>query len=183
MMKKYLLLSVACLSVVSTGIHAGRERNKKVTLDEAIENVNLKLVQKLLKREGIAEETRKKLLLETAEDIVEECEERVSLVKSGWDCARFGWWSTWTGLGVAACAFGTAVALTPKGREDNSDYLETKKLALGGAGIGALWTLLGGYFLSNAWKCPTALRRVEIARKIEDLIRNAPVSSENSDLK
>ncbi|MBA3751431.1 hypothetical protein H0X06_01335 [Candidatus Dependentiae bacterium] len=183
MMKKYLLLSVACLSVVSTGIHAGREGNKKITLDAAIENVDLKLVQKLLKREGMAEKTRKKLLLETAEDIVEECEERVSLVRSGWDCARFGWWSTWTGLGVAACAFGAAVALTPKGIETDFEYQQKKKLALGGAVIGVLWTLPGVYYLVQAWKCPTALRRVETARKIEDSIRNAPVSSEDSDLK
>ncbi len=69
MMKKYLIVSVVCLSVASASVYARPERNKKATLDSAIENVDMRLVEKLLRREGITEETRKKLLSETAEDV------------------------------------------------------------------------------------------------------------------
>ncbi len=181
MMKKYLIVSVVCLLVAPVSVQARPERNKKVTLDEAIENVDVNLVKKLLKRKGIAEEARKKLLLETAEDVVEECEERVSLLKSGWDCARFTWWSTCTSVGALASAFGIGIALTPKGNNENNEkYLQTKKLASAGAVIGTVLTLPCVYFLTRAWKCPAALSRVENARTIENLIKNAPLSTEDT---
>ncbi|MBA3751435.1 hypothetical protein H0X06_01355 [Candidatus Dependentiae bacterium] len=171
MMKKYLLLSFVSLCIVPVCMQAKPEMNRKATFDVAIENVDVKLVEKLLKREGIDDENSKKLLLETAEDVVAQCEERVSLLKSGWDCARFAWWLMWIGCGTRVCV-GVLDSFFNSGRLKGIE----KPVGFFTAGVGVC-TVSGFYYLVQAWKCPTALRRLENARTIEDLIKNAPLST------
>ncbi|MBA3751434.1 hypothetical protein H0X06_01350 [Candidatus Dependentiae bacterium] len=170
MIKKYLLLSFVSLCIVPVGMQAKPNMNRKASLDVAIENVDVKLVEKFLKREGIVDENNKKLLVETAQDVVDQCEERVSLLKSGWDCARFGWWSAWIGCGTVFCISGLRYRVLKF-----NDKEIKKKLGFIIAG-GAVCTATGLYYLSQAWKCPTASSRLESARIIENLIKNAPLS-------
>ncbi len=170
MMKKWPLLSLVSLSLVAVGIQAEPERNRKITLAAAIENVDVKLVEKLLKREGIADHNSRKLLVEKAQNAVDECEENVSLLRSRSDCARFVGWLIWTGCGTAVCIKGLDSLLNSsrvKGIEKQFGFLM--------AGV-AVCSAFGLYSLAKAWKCPTALGRLENACIIEDLVKSAPLS-------
>ncbi|MBA3751432.1 hypothetical protein H0X06_01340 [Candidatus Dependentiae bacterium] len=186
MMKRYLLLSFVCLSAVPTCMQARSEKSKNDALVSAIENVEVKLVEKLLKREGIADNGRKKLLLEAAEDAAERSEENISLLRNGWDCARFAGWTAWSGFGAFTCLTGTVLALAPVKDKNKREipFLEDQtRMGFSVLGVfAALCTVPGIYYLKKAWKCPHASRRLESARMIEDLIKKAPLSTENKDL-
>ncbi|MBA3751433.1 hypothetical protein H0X06_01345 [Candidatus Dependentiae bacterium] len=172
--------------LVSTVMPSRSEKLKKDTLISAVEDTNVKLVEKFLKREGIADENSKKLLLETAEDVVEQREESVSLLRSGWDCARFAGWSTWIGLGSFMCLAGTVFAVVPQEERNGEEIPFSKdierKAAVGVGLLGALCTVPGLYYLIKAWKCPTASTRLESARTIENLIKKASLSTKETDL-
>ncbi len=170
-------------SVISLFTQPRPENHKKDTLISAVEDSNAKRVERLITREGVGDENSRKLLVETAEDITDECEESVSLLRSRLDCARFAGWFTWTGLGALLWLKGTVTAITPGIYKE--PFVEDKKRvrALGLGSIGALCTAYGVYSLKKAWRCPTASRRLENARAIQDLLKKASSSHASDNIK
>ncbi|MBA3751436.1 hypothetical protein H0X06_01360 [Candidatus Dependentiae bacterium] len=178
-----LIKTVRLLTLFSAFTLAGilQAVDEKDTLSFPIENVDLKLTKKELQREEIVDQNRQNLLFKAAKSSVEHCKERISLLKSGRDCARFAWWTSWSGLGTGATLWIVGKALSPLIKSNGRDTSKHIKAAVLFGSIGALCTAPGVFYLAKAWKCPTALRRFEDACAIEALLKKAFFSSERGD--
>ncbi len=154
MMKISVVLTAVSVLLVSASMDARRTNDKLLS---AVEQNNAARVEKLLKGEGISDEKYKKKLLKAACESVEECEKWVSLLKSKWEIAEYV-----SGTGIAALGIIS--------KKSNS--------VIRAAGI-----LAGAYLLLRPYQRHTATRMLDSAEDIEDMIKNAPVSEEPSELK
>ncbi len=164
-MKCSVLISTLFLSLTSTCVEARRDIDRLVS---AIEEIDLVLVKKLLKREGFSDEKQKKELVGIAEDIVEECEKNVSLLRSKQDFALCA-------CGIACAAFGIFSPIL-KYKKNLAKILSKEADRL----LRFCLIATGVYISLKSLSCPAASRVLEDAQDIEDMLRNACVLSKHT---
>lgn len=175
----------ACLLFMACAASIQAETNK---LGLAVEHQDLEKVKKRLAQVKELDDTDKKLLLKDALKIVGEAREKVSLSKSPWDLAKLVGGSVVALAGTSLAVLGAVggyFMLRGSGRFDHyftilsqNDRTRCGMYVLGASAASALLACGGGYVAVKGYSCDTAYGRVTIAKKIADLIKNAPVKPE-----
>ncbi len=164
-MKCSVLISALSLFFTSMYVEARRDTDRLVA---AIEKIDVVLVKKLLKREGIPDEKQKEELVGIAEDIAEECEKNVSLLRSKQDFALCT-------FGVACAAFGIISPIL-KHKNNFAKMLSKEADRL----LRFCLIASGVYITLKSLHCPAASAVLEDAEDIEDMLRNACLNSKNT---
>ncbi|MBA3751437.1 hypothetical protein H0X06_01365 [Candidatus Dependentiae bacterium] len=150
--------TLVCMVVLSVDLQAVHDKDPVIL---ALQDVAVKLVKKLVKS-GNFDKKRKKVSLKAAQGLVRQCKNRVIALEVGRDYA----WSTWLSLGTVATFLGIHGTLLVNKNTRTRD---------------ALYLAVGAVSFTLSWACylkhPLAFNRLENACKIEDLIKNIPLSA------
>ncbi|MBA3751429.1 hypothetical protein H0X06_01325 [Candidatus Dependentiae bacterium] len=187
------MATIWCILLIPVSIYARSEENKKdETLISAIESGTVKLVEKLLIGEGIVDEKYKNLLLDIAHGRVEHYENVISEVSRVHDLRKFLWGAR---VGTVASIAGTVVALiSHKDTEQHVVPFSEDRVRIGALSTTLVAMICTTYCISsllndvvvsavNQKVLRSSRVMLKDAREIEDLIRNAPVSTKDNDLK
>ncbi len=193
MIKKYIIITAWCGLLIPFSLHAVSEGNKKdETLLSAIEDSNVKLVERFLESEGIDLERNKSLLLEMAHSRVEHYQNIISQGSRVQDLSRFLWGAR---LGAVATIAGAVVTMiSHKNKHEQVVPFFKDPIRVGAltfsvmAAVGAISCgihLGGGVLIALVNQKVVRRSRTSLkkARIIEDLIKNISFSTENRDLK
>ncbi len=180
-MKKVITLAVLTLSSQAWMQAADIDK-----LHDAIEVADVAAVKKALRRMGPLDPKEKKRLLETAEDILDERESHLSLLKSPWDLTKLvagsvigtsalfyvrkKWAQAARRAGVSRQSYGRGYSkVTIVGEPEPS---ERPWLTLG---LGLPVAAAGFYSAAKGFTCSAAKARADVARKVLDEIKKAEV--------
>ncbi len=165
MNKHYILAAVILLCELPALQAADKDR-----VHDAIEAVDAASVKKFLRRMGPLSLKEKKGFLESAEDVVEERERHVSLLRSPWDLTKFlggsllGGYLAYKGWGIYS---------------DVEDELDTEEKAT--IGFCAIVGALSFYTAFKGFMCSCAKHRLALANKVVDEIEKASVADHSSE--
>ncbi len=164
MTKKFLAVSLLCMAILPGYLYA---QGTKAELRSAIDSSNVRTVKKLLRRMG-SELTQKdkKEFLETASKIADECEQSVSLLKSGWDLATFLGGVSLSGFGAYSINWLEKFLIE---KQDNQRLKVELSMATS-------LILPGLYLTIKGWQCSSAAERLDAASKVEELMDRSVAS-------
>ena len=168
MLKNYISLSLLCCFALTGSVIAKESVDLHDKLLNAIETSDVLQIKKLIRRIGAVTEEDKKIFLEAAEEVIENREKSVTLLKSPWDLGKL----------VSGLVFSTAGGLCTYGAlaELGDDNLQHAAI------LGALATLgwsTGLYGIFKGVKCSTASKRREVAEAVEGILEAIVPSKKN----
>ncbi len=174
MMKKYLVISMMGITLTSGHLVAKPRETVQDKLISAIEQSDVALVKRLLRRAGDIDGKDKKELIEAGSEAVDLREQSSTLLKSPWDLAKLATGVPLSLVGVLGSGLGIFGVL--EGLEESN--MKTCQMAgvVGVPGVIALAT--GLYLIVKGWKCSAAANRRNDAEKIEELLESIVIEKE-----